>query len=92
MAMSAPFLFVIARREVERFDFVRRHFAAEPEVEVVFDRRVGQRRGLDARAPSEERRNLDRRRRDVSPDLNSLGWAYVRRAERPGLGGAPPRL
>lgn len=78
--MTAPFLFVIARTAVERHEFVRRHFANEPEVEIVFDRRVGERRTRRLLSLSERRRS-DRRQNDVSSDVASLGWAYVRRSE-----------
>jgi len=78
--MGPPFLFVIARHDRERLDFVRRHFGREPEVEVVLDRRGRERRGRRAPEPI-ERRHQDRRQHDVSGDLQAIGWAYVRRAD-----------
>lgn len=71
-------LFVVARAEPARYEYLRDAFATEEAVEIVFDRRVGQRRqGQRTRQP--ERRRRDRRARDVSHELGRLGYALVRR-------------
>jgi hypothetical protein len=75
--MSRPFLFVIARGHTKRYDLANRHFGDEQEVEIVYDRRVGERRASRASEDAEaERRLKDRRGYDISLS----GWAYIRRA------------
>ena len=51
-------------------------------VEVRLDRRRGQRRRADDGQPNEERRRGDRRTRDISEQLRTVGWALVPAAER----------
>lgn len=71
-------LFVVARAEPARYEYLRDAFAAEEAVEIVFDRRLGQRRqGQAAHQP--ERRRRDRRARYVNRELDRLGYALVRR-------------
>lgn len=69
-------LFVVARDRAKLYEHVKRAFADNPTVQVVLDRRVGDRRrsGM-ARVP--DRRRGDRRQRDVSGQLRALGWAIV---------------
>jgi hypothetical protein len=78
----AELLFIVARERQDLYEHLRRAFADAPAVEVIFDRRVGERR--QHRVPQEnERRQRDRRTRDISNDVQSLGWALVRlRARR----------
>jgi hypothetical protein len=73
-----PLLFVVSRAEPERYEYLRRAFAREEAVEVVFDRREGERRQI-RRSPSVERRRRDRRARDIGHELERLGYALVRR-------------
>jgi hypothetical protein len=72
-------LFVVAAGRDDLAELLRRQFAdVADSVEVVSDRRSGERRfhnvpvGLD-------RRHGVRRRHDVRGDLESIGWALVRR-------------
>lgn len=75
---GAPFLFIVSPSETGRYEFVRRHFADECDVEVVYDRRRGERRRYQPRHAVEQRQG-ERRRNHVAQDLRAVGWAYVRR-------------
>ena len=58
-------------------------FADPTTVEARLDRRHGQqRRRSAARAAGDERRERDRRSRDIRHQLQSIGWALVPAAER----------
>ena len=58
-------------------------FADPTTVEARLDRRHGQqrRRSVD-RATTHERRRRDRRSRDITDQLHTIGWALVPAAER----------
>lgn len=81
MEIAAPFLFVVSREDPSRYDFVKEHFAGEGDVEVVVDRRRGERRTVLLAPAASDRRGTDRRHTDLSTDLRALGWGYVRRSE-----------
>jgi hypothetical protein len=73
-------LFVVAREDPTRFEYIQQQFAGEPEVEIVFDRRHGDRRaarGVAIAQRPERRTGRDRRRRQVRGDLTTLGWTLV---------------
>lgn len=63
--------------EQARYTYLTRVFGSET-VDVILDRRVGERRQRQERTGA-ERRRADRRHRDVTKDLQTLGWALVRR-------------
>jgi hypothetical protein len=65
----ARMLFIVARDDPGLYESLRREFADEPEVEVILDRRAGERRT----GPGDERR----RRPEVDERLQALGWAIV---------------
>jgi hypothetical protein len=69
---------VVARTHASLFEHLRRAFAGNPTVQVVMDRRAGDRR----RQPNghlPDRRLVDRRlRRDVEGALRTRGWTIVR--------------
>ncbi len=72
-------LFIVARGEPHLYETLRREFAGEPSVEIVLDRRVGERR-RGCTPPSVERRQGERRSHAEAEDyLRTLGWAVVRR-------------
>ncbi len=73
--MSKPFLFVIARGDSKRYELAMKHFGDEPAVEIVYDRRTRR----TAQVLEDERRPRKRRGLDISQDLSSTGWAYIRR-------------
>ncbi len=70
-------MYIVSRAHPEQYEFVRQHFADEPSVEVLFDRRQAERRAVSL-PTSQERRIGDRRRNDVEQDLRAVGWALVR--------------
>jgi hypothetical protein len=51
---------------------------SESEHDVILDRRKADRRRIHQRA-TPERRHGERRRRDVTTELQKIGWAQVRR-------------
>ncbi|PYN17064.1 MAG: hypothetical protein DME05_06390, partial [Candidatus Rokuibacteriota bacterium] len=70
-------LAVVAREELPTYTSLRRNFV-DASMEVVLDRRDGERRRAHARVTTERRRQ-DRRRRDITTDLMTSGWVLVRR-------------
>ena len=75
----ARLLFVVAAGRHDLVDLLQRQFAdVADSVEIVADRRVGERRRYERHVDS-DRRVSPRRRHDVGSDLSSIGWALVRR-------------
>lgn len=73
-------LIIVSRTEPARLAYLEHVFASEA-MEVILDRREGERRRL--RLPERaaaERRGGDRRERDITKDLQTHGWAVVRRS------------
>jgi hypothetical protein len=72
-------LWIVSRDRPDVYEYFKtRLFLGRPNVEVVLDRRQGERR-RNADAPSIERRQGDRRQTAVDEDLARLGVAIVRR-------------
>lgn len=72
-------LFIVSRREPELFAYLSKEFAAEADVRVIIDRRVGERRRSADDTPAVDRRHGDRRGQShVSRQVNSIGYAFVR--------------
>jgi ribosomal protein S18 acetylase RimI-like enzyme len=69
-------LYVVARDEVQLYERLRRDLARAPEIEVIRDRRSGERRKVRS-AAAHERRVADRRVRDVQRELQGYGRAVV---------------
>ncbi len=79
----AQHLFIVAREQTDLFSYLAREFSAEPDVEVIVDRRQGERRARQARAAAEEENRRQRERRlkaEIEGDLSTLGYAFVRLA------------
>ena len=72
-------LVVVSRAEPSSFTYLKHVFASET-VDVILDRRghEGRRLGLRERAAT-EKPDEDRRRRDITKDLQTYGWVVVRR-------------
>ncbi|MGH7277667.1 MAG: hypothetical protein ACREJG_03180 [Candidatus Rokuibacteriota bacterium] len=71
-------LLIVTREAPRLHDYLVREFAGAPEVQVIFDRRVRERRRRQ-RTPEADRRRGDRRGRMESDEhLDALGWAVVR--------------
>ena len=69
-------VFIVARDESALYAYLKEHFAGRPDVEVVLDRRLGERRRRSEPSPA-ERRTGGRRVRSVEGDLSALGFAVV---------------
>ena len=76
-AIVADLLFIVSRTEPKQFLYLKHVFADESR-DVVLDRRIGERR-RSLRPPPVEKRHVNRRQRDVTRELQSSGWALVRR-------------
>ncbi len=76
--MVGRLIFVVSRRDVERYDYLKRTFREEAKVDVVLDRRRRERRWREADRLPDDRRRGDRRKNDNSENLKSLGWALIR--------------
>ena len=72
-------LLVVARENPHIYEYLKRMFAGNETLEVVMDRRKGDRRGHGmARLPERRRTNSsDRRRQEIDHQLRALGWAIV---------------
>ena len=80
--MTPRFLFIVARERPDRYEYLRRAFADDPEVEVIVDRRHGERRrrhagGETVRQRWDHRRREDRRTSRVDNLLHRQGWAVA---------------
>jgi hypothetical protein len=69
-------LLVVSRKEPERYAYLQ-HILGSETVDVILDRRVEERRGRQTPVVV-ERRRAERRQRDITDDLRTLGWAVVR--------------
>ena len=74
--MAILFL-IVSRNEPSRLAYLKHVFAGDT-VDVILDRRLGERRQRWEGVRT-ERRQDDRRQRDVTKDLQTYGWALVRR-------------
>ena len=69
---------IVARHRRELFEELTRAYAGHETVEVLLDRRTGERRRRNADTPVLERRRGDRRRRSaLDEQLRTIGWALV---------------
>jgi len=73
----ARVILVVSRSEPTRYAYVRHVFASDT-LDVILDRRLGERRS-DRRPVTVERRRGDRRGPTPTTDLEKFGWAIVRR-------------
>jgi hypothetical protein len=67
---------IISRKDHELYEYLKHHFAGRADVEVILDRRQGERRQRTESSPT-ERRRADRRRHSVEAALAALGVAIV---------------
>jgi hypothetical protein len=73
----ADLLFIVSRAEPRQYLYLK-HVFGDDSRDVVLDRRIGERRRT-LRPPPVERRRTERRQRDITSELQSSGWALVRR-------------
>ena len=69
-------LLIVSRAEPARYAYLKHVFGKT--VDVIVDRRVGERRQRQERAGAERRRGY-RRHHYITKDLQTSGWALVRR-------------
>ena len=69
-------LLVVVREEPGRLAYFKGTYSSDT-VEVIVDRRVSERRNAE-KPVGLDRRQMSRRRRDLSPELQTFGWALVR--------------
>jgi hypothetical protein len=70
-------VFVVSRRHPDLYEYLRERFASDQAVEVILDRRIGQRRRA-RRPPDTERRRADRRSRpEVEAELETRSHAII---------------
>jgi len=70
-------LLVVARDHPHIYEYLKRMFAGNETLEVVLDRRNGDRRRPGAAHQPDRRRASDRRRQEIDSQLRALGWAIV---------------
>lgn len=71
-------LFIVSRGEPQLYDYLAREFAGEDDVQVILDRRMGERRSASG-THTVERRQADRRTLTHVPrQVSTLGYAFVR--------------
>lgn len=76
---------VVSRTELNRYMYLK-HLYADQGMDVVLDRRLGERRQR-VMPPRVERRHMERRAyRDITSELQATGWAVLRHATTYGLG------
>jgi hypothetical protein len=73
----ARLLLIVSRTKPARYTYLKHVFGSET-IDVMLDRRVNEQRQRWERVGA-ERRGGDRRQRDITKDLQTLGWALVRR-------------
>ena len=74
-------LFIVSRQQPDLYRYLAREFSTEADVEVILDRRYGERRARDdrpAKPQGERRRSHRRNHADLAGQLNTLGYAFVR--------------
>lgn len=71
----ARLLLIVSRAEPAQYTYLKRVFGGT--VDVILDRRMGERRRLQEPVAA-ERRCGDRRHHDCDQDLQKFGWAVVR--------------
>jgi hypothetical protein len=69
-------LFVVARHNIQLYDYLKREYAGEP-VTVILDRRHGQRREHEQPTDTERRRAERRRQVQVDEAIRTRGLAVV---------------
>ena len=73
----AKHLLVVARHRRELFEQVKRAFAGHESVEVILDRRAGERRQRKGASALDRRRRNRRSRSVIDEQLRTIGWSLV---------------
>jgi hypothetical protein len=84
-ATASGILIVVGRDQADLYEYFRWGFGQTPGVEIVMDRRLGERRDRrDGQGPPEDRRKADRRRVAARAELLARGFMIARRDPRAG--------
>ena len=70
-------LFIVARDRPDLYRYLTQTFADADNVEVIWDRRSGERRASIAEATPERRRRDRRTRPNIDDDLRTVGYAFL---------------
>jgi hypothetical protein len=70
-------LFIVARDRSDLYRYLSQTFADAENVEVIWDRRTGERRHADTTGPPERRRRDRRIRHSVEEELRTVGYAFL---------------
>ena len=70
-------LFIVARDRADLYRYLSQTFADAENVEVIWDRRAGQRRRIADAARHERRRRERRMRLAVEQDLRTVGYSFL---------------
>jgi hypothetical protein len=70
-------LFIVARGRADLYRYLSQTFADAENVEVIWDRREGERRRSANGARPERRRRERRKRSSVDEDLRTVGYAFI---------------
>jgi hypothetical protein len=73
----ARLIFIVSRHRPELFNYLRREFADNADVDVIVDRRIGDRHLREAPADMTHRESGDRRQEHIDDRLHSMGWAII---------------
>jgi hypothetical protein len=71
-------IFIVARDRPDLYRYLSQTFADAENVQVIWDRRAGERRATSIEARRPERRRTERRRRaSVEQELRTVGYAFI---------------
>jgi hypothetical protein len=70
-------LFIVARDRADLYRYLSQTFADAENVEVIWDRRSGDRRQLDTTVSPDRRRRERRTRHSVDEELRTVGYAFL---------------
>lgn len=70
-------LFIVARDRADLYRYLSQTFADAENVEVIWDRRGGERRRIANGAVPERRRQDRRQRLSVDEDIRAVGYAFL---------------
>ena len=73
----AALLMIVARDRMSLYERLREEFQGEETVDVVLDRRMGDRR-RQSQPVTADQRHHDRRHTELDSHLKRIGWATVR--------------
>jgi hypothetical protein len=70
-------IFIVARDRSDLYRYLSQTFSDAENVQVIWDRRGGDRRDAAAARPTERRHSERRRRASVEHELRTVGYAFI---------------